>query len=70
MKALAGHPWLSIGVGSLIRKDFLKDSLKDNSEVIKRTREIFSQAAEEHIRRLVKNYRLIDTEIASYLGVI
>jgi hypothetical protein len=31
MKALAAHPWLSIGVGSLIRKDFLKDSLKDNT---------------------------------------
>jgi len=31
MKALAGHPWFSIGVGSLIRKDFLKDSMQDNT---------------------------------------
>ena len=66
MEKLMQHEWL-LDAKSKFGREYMQDVMQDNSEIINRTKEVFHGALQEHIRKIIVWFNLMDSEIKKYL---
>ena len=66
MAELLKHPWL-VNATSKIGKEYMIGCMEDKTEVINKMKEVFNGSVQEHIKKLIVHYKLLDTEIRNYM---